>query len=104
MSFSYSDEEGHDSTHESAKMIVTNMFATNDEGLIATGMVDYGAFVPEDEVLLVKADGTGIKTTIKHIIVERKEIQKAEPGQNVGIVLAGVVRGQIAAGDLIVKI
>ena len=104
MSFSYTDEEGRDSTHDAAKMIVTDMFETTEDGLISTGMVDYGIFAPGDEVLIVKTDGSGIKTTINKIVVNRKSVGKAEPGQNVGIVLEKVERDQLAAGDYIVKI
>ena len=104
MSFSYTDEEGRDSTHDAAKMIVTDMFETTEDGLISTGMVDYGIFEPGDEVLIVKTDGSGIKTTINKIVVNRKSVSKAEPGQNVGIVLEKVERDQLAAGDYIVKI
>lgn len=104
MSFSYTDEEGRDSTHDTAKMIVTDMFETTEDGLISTGMVDYGIFEPGDEVLIVKTDGSGIKTTINKIVVNRKSVGKAEPGQNVGIVLEKVERDQLAAGDYIVKI
>ncbi len=104
MSFSYTDEEGRDSTHDAAKMIVTDMFETTEDGLISTGMVDYGIFEPGDEVLIVKTDGSGIKTTINKIVVNRKSVGKAEPGQNVGIVLEKVERDQLAAGDYIVKI
>ena len=67
-------------------------------------MVDYGIFEPGDEVLIVKTDGSGIKTTINKIVVNRKSVGKAEPGQNVGIVLEKVERDQLAAGDYIVKI
>ncbi len=104
MSFSYTDEEGRDSTHDAAKMIVTDMFETTEDGLISTGMVDYGIFEPGDEVLIVKTDGSGIKTTINKIVVNRKSVGKAESGQNVGIVLEKVERDQLAAGDYIVKI
>ena len=104
MSFSYTDEEGRDSTHDAAKMIVTDMFETTEDDLISTGMVDYGIFEPGDEVLIVKTDGSGIKTTINKIVVNRKSVGKAEPGQNVGIVLEKVERDQLAAGDYIVKI
>lgn len=104
MSFSYTDEEGRDSTHDAAKMIVTDMFETTEDGLISTGMVDYGIFEPGDEVLIVKTDGSGIKTTINKIVVNRKSVGKAEPGQNVGIVFEKVERDQLAAGDYIVKI
>jgi translation elongation factor EF-Tu-like GTPase len=104
MSFSFTDEEGRDSTHDAAKMIVTDMFETTDDGLISTGMVDYGIFEPGDEVLVVKTDGSGIKTTIRNIIVNRKNVSKAEPGQNVGVVLENVKRDQLGAGDYIVKV
>ncbi len=104
MSFSFTDEEGRDTMHDSAKMIVTDLFETQQFGLIIAGQMEYGVLKAGDEVLLVKEDGSSIKSTIKRVEALRQEVNAAEPGKYVGLILAEVSRAQVVKGDAIVKV
>lgn len=104
MSFSFTDESGHDPVHDSARFIISDVFEIIGKGVVATGLVDYGVFNVGDHVILMKQDGSGIKSTITGIEAFRKELDAAEPGQNVGLLLKGVKRIDVSTSKEIVKV
>ena len=104
MSFSFTDEDGRDPAHDSAKMIITDIFETEQFGLIIAGQLEYGVLRKGDEVLLVKEDGSSIKSTVQRVEALRQEVNSAEPGKYVGLILGGITRDRVKSGDSIVKV
>ena len=104
MSFSFTDEDGRDPAHDSAKMVITDIFETEQFGLIIAGQLEYGVLRKGDEVLLVKEDGSSIKSTVQRVEALRQEVNSAEPGKYVGLILGGITRDRVKSGDFIVKV
>jgi GTPases - translation elongation factors len=104
MSFSFTDEDGRDPAHDSAKMVITDIFETEQFGLIIAGQLEYGVLRKGDEVLLVKEDGSSIKSTVQRVEALRQEVNSAEPGKYVGLILGGITRDRVKSGDSIVKV
>ena len=104
MSFSFTDEDGRDPVHDSAKMVITDLFETQQFGLIIAGFLEYGVLEKGDEVLLVKEDGTSIKSTVQRVESLRQQVPSAEPGKYLGLILAEIPREKVAKGDSIVKV
>ena len=104
MSFSFTDEDGRDPAHDSAKMVITDIFETEQFGLIIAGQLEYGVLRKGDEVLLVKEDGSSIKSIVQRVEALRQEVNSAEPGKYVGLILGGITRDRVKSGDSIVKV
>ena len=104
MSFSFTDEDGRDPAHDSAKMVITDIFETEQFGLIIAGQLEYGVLRKGDEVLLVKEDGSSSKSTVQRVEALRQEVNSAEPGKYVGLILGGITRDRVKSGDSIVKV
>lgn len=105
MSFSFTDEDGRDPARDSAKMVITDIFETEQFGLVIAGRLEYGALRKGDEVLLVKADGgASIKSTVQRVESLRQEVNSAEPGKYAGLILANITRDRVQSGDSIVKV
>ena len=104
MSFSFTDEDGRDPAHDSAKMVITDIFETEQFGLIIAGQLEYGVLRKGDEVLLVKEAGSSIKSIVQRVEALRQEVNSAEPGKYVGLILGGITRDRVKSGDSIVKV
>ena len=104
MSFSFTDEDGRDPAHDSAKMVITDIFETEQFGLIIAGQLEYGVLRKGNEVLLVKEDGSSIKSIVQRVEALRQEVNSAEPGKYVGLILGGITRDRVKSGDSIVKV
>jgi len=82
-------------------MPVEDVFSIKGRGTVATGRVERGVIKPGDEVEIV-----GLKESKKTVAVSlemfHKIMDKAEPGDAVGILLRGVERGDVERGQVIV--
>ena len=85
-------------------MVITDIFETEQFGLIIAGQLEYGVLRKGDEVLLVKEDGSSIKSTVQRVEALRQEVNSAEPGKYVGLILGGITRDRVKSGDSIVKV
>ena len=97
-------QSGDDSvaSGDGAVMVVEDVFSISGRGTIATGRVEAGSFRINDDVRIVKADGSGeIQTKIMGIEVFRKSLDSIQAGDNGGILLQGVSRSDINRGDRI---
>ncbi len=83
-------------------MPVEDVFSITGRGTVATGRVDRGTIKMGEEVEIV-----GIKDTRKSVVtgVEmfRKLLDKAEAGDNIGVLLRGVEKEEIVRGMVLAK-
>ena len=81
-------------------MSVEDVFSIKGRGTVATGRVERGVIKPGDEVEIV-----GLKETRKTIATSlemfHKTMEKAEPGDAVGVLLRGVDRGDVDRGQVL---
>jgi len=81
-------------------MPVEDVFSIKGRGTVATGRVERGLIKPGDEVEIV-----GLKETRKTVAISlemfHKTMDKAEPGDAVGVLLRGVDRGDVERGQVL---
>lgn len=86
-----------------ACLVVDDVFTITGRGTVATGQITEGDFTVGDSVILDTGSGEQIETVISGIEMFRKTVETAGEGENVGIFLKNIKRGQLSKGDLIIK-
>jgi elongation factor Tu len=85
---------------EGFHMQVTDTFTISDGKVIVTGKVAGGTVATGEVVCLVRADGRdSMELTVAGIERFRKVLESASEGDFVGILLAGINKGDVAKGD-----
>ena len=79
------------------------MFTIAGRGVVVVGQVAAGACRSGDAAVVVGADGASVvgATTIVGIEAFRKRVDVARQGDMVGLMLRGVSREQVHAGDIV---
>jgi len=83
-------------------MCIEDTFIIEGRGLVATGRVERGILNKMDEVEIVGIQETD-KTVATDIEMFRKLLDKAEPGDNVGVLLRGKKKGEVERGQVLAK-
>ncbi|HEY8443589.1 MAG TPA: elongation factor Tu [Clostridia bacterium] len=83
-------------------MPVEDVFTITGRGTVATGRVERGQVRPGDKVEIVGLRET-IETTVTSVEMFRKELDYAQAGDNVGLLLRGVDRKDIERGQVLCK-
>lgn len=80
-------------------MQVEDVFTITGRGTVVTGRIQYGTIQVGEKVYINK----GIQTEVTGIEMFRKTLDFAQEGDNVGILLRGISRDDIARGDILSK-
>ncbi|KAJ7110138.1 elongation factor Tu GTP binding domain-containing protein [Mycena epipterygia] len=80
---------------------IEDVFSISGRGTVATGRVERGTAVKGTEVEII-GHGSRIKTTLTGIEMFHKELERAEAGDNLGVLLRGLKREQISRGQLVI--
>jgi elongation factor Tu len=83
-------------------MPVEDVFTITGRGTVATGRVERGQVRSGDKVEIVGLKET-IETTVTSVEMFRKELDYAQAGDNVGLLLRGVDRKDIERGQVLCK-
>ncbi|MBI3395897.1 MAG: elongation factor Tu [Spirochaetia bacterium] len=83
-------------------MSVEDVFSITGRGTVATGRVDQGKLSLNEELELVGITDT-IKTVVTGIEMFRKQLDFAQAGDNVGLLLRGVKKEDIQRGQVLAK-
>jgi len=83
-------------------MCVEDVFNIEGRGTVVTGRVERGILNKMDEVEIVGLRETR-KTTATDIEMFRKLLDKAEPGDNVGVLLRGTKKDEVERGMVLAK-
>jgi elongation factor 1-alpha len=71
-------------------------------GTVPVGKVETGVMKVNDKVIIVPGrEGKGVPGEVKTIEMHHEQMQSAEPGDNVGFVVRGVEKKDIARGDVL---
>jgi len=71
-------------------------------GTVPVGKVETGVMKLNDKVVIVPGrEGKGISGEVKTIEMHHEMLQEAEPGDNVGFVVRGVEKKDVARGDVL---
>ncbi|KAJ7361659.1 elongation factor Tu [Mycena albidolilacea] len=80
---------------------VEDVFSISGRGTVATGRVERGIATKGTEVEII-GHGQRIKTTLTGIEMFHKELDRAQAGDNLGVLLRGLKREQISRGQVII--
>jgi len=73
-------------------------------GVVPVGRVETGVMKVGDKVTVVPArEGKGVTGEVKTIEMHHEQLQKAEPGDNIGFNIRGIGKNDIARGDVLGK-
>jgi elongation factor Tu len=92
--------------HEEDKpflMPVEDVFSIEGRGTVATGRVERGTICPGDKIQLVGLSEDVKDTVCTGVEMFRKELDKAIPGDNVGLLLRGWKRDEVERGQVLAK-
>lgn len=95
-----SEEAFKEHINEPFLMTIQDVFTISGRGTVVTGKVESGRAQINDDVIIER---TGRRTHIKGIEAFRKNIECAQVGDNVGILLEDVGRNEVMPGDKIKK-
>ena len=86
------------------RLPIADVFTIAGRGVVVVGQVAAGACRSGDAAVIVGADGASVvgDTTIVGIEAFRKRVDVARQGDMVGLMLRGVSREQVHAGDIVV--
>lgn len=85
-------------TDKPLRLPIQDVYSISGFGTVPVGRVETGVMKPGDSVIIMPS---GVKTEIKSIEMHHQQLQKAEPGDNVGFNIKGVDRKDIKRGDVI---
>ncbi|KAJ6503474.1 elongation factor Tu [Mycena vitilis] len=80
---------------------IEDVFSISGRGTVATGRVERGTALKGTEVEII-GHGDRIKTTLTGIEMFHKELDRAEAGDNLGVLLRGLKREQVSRGHLVI--
>jgi elongation factor Tu len=84
-------------------MPVEDVFTITGRGTVATGRVERGRVHTGDEVELVGLVPQSRKTVVTGVEMFRKTLDEGQAGDNVGLLLRGVERGEIERGQVVAQ-
>ena len=83
-------------------MPIEDVFSISGRGTVVTGRVERGTLTIGEEVEIVGFKPT-TKTTVTGIEMFRKELDKAEAGDNCGVLLRGIKKEDVERGQVLAK-
>ncbi len=89
-------------TEKTFLMPVEDVFSIAGRGTVVTGRIERGAVKVGDEVEIVGIRATQ-KTTVTGVEMFRKELEKGEAGDNVGVLLRGTKKEEVERGMVLCK-
>ena len=81
-------------------LVVEDAFTIKGRGTVATG-VALAPIAVGQQVTIQRANGTSYASTITGVEAFKSNLQSANPGDNVGLLLSNIDRSQIGHGDRI---
>ena len=84
------------------RLPLQDVFNITGIGVVPVGRVETGVMKVGDKIIIVPArEGNGVTGEVKTIEMHHEQIQKAEPGDNVGFNVRGINKKDIARGDVL---
>ncbi len=84
------------------RLPIQDVYKISGIGTVPVGRVETGVMKVGDKIIVVPArEGKGVTGEVKSIEMHHEQLQKAEPGDNVGFNVRGIEQKDIARGDVI---
>ncbi|MEM6281142.1 MAG: elongation factor Tu [Chloroflexota bacterium] len=84
-------------------MAVEDVFTIQGRGTVVTGRVDRGFLTLNEEIEIIGLRDQSMKTTVTGIEMFHKQLDRAEAGDNAGILLRGTKREEVERGMVLAK-
>ena len=85
-------------TDKPLRLPVQDVYSIAGFGTVPVGRVETGVMKPGDQIIVMPS---GAKTEVRSIEMHHQQLQKAEPGDNVGFNVKGIDKKDIKRGDVI---
>ena len=79
------------------RLPVQDVYTITGVGTVPVGRVETGVLKPNSKVVFMPG---GVQAEVKSIEMHHKQLEKAEPGDNVGFNVRGVAKNQVKKGDV----
>jgi elongation factor 1-alpha len=84
------------------RLPIQDVYNITGIGLVPVGRVETGVMKINDKVVVVPGrEGKGVPGEVKTIEMHHEQMQKAEPGDNIGFNVRGIGKKDIARGDVL---
>ncbi len=84
------------------RLPIQDVYSITGIGVVPVGRVETGVMKVGDKVIVVPArEGKGVTGEVKSIEMHHEQMQKAEPGDNIGFNVRGIEKKDIARGDVL---
>ena len=84
-------------------MPVEDVFTITGRGTVATGRLERGVIKVGDPAEIVGLSDEKLNTVVTGVEMFRKQLDQAEAGDNIGVLLRGIQRTEIERGQVLVK-
>jgi elongation factor 1-alpha len=85
-------------TDKPLRLPIQDVYSISGFGTVPVGRVETGIMKPGDQIIIMPS---GIKTEVKSIEMHHQQLQKAEPGDNIGFNIKGVDKKDVKRGDVV---
>ncbi len=85
-------------TDKPLRLPIQDVYSISGFGTVPVGRVETGVMKPGDQIIIMPS---GAKAEVKSIEMHHQQLQKAEPGDNVGFNIKGVDRKDVKRGDVV---
>lgn len=82
-------------------LVVEDVFSITGRGTVATGRVAAGTLSPGQVVSVVRLGTVIAQCRVTSIEAFRRQVEVAQPGENIGLVLEGISREDVRLGDVL---
>lgn len=82
-------------------LVVEDVFSITGRGTVATGRVAAGTLSPGQVVSVVRLGTVIAQCRVTSIEAFRRQVEVAQPGENIGLVLEGISREDVRRGDVL---
>jgi len=80
------------------RLPIQDVYSISGFGTVPVGRVETGVMKPGDQIIIMPS---GVKTEVKSIEMHHQQLQKAEPGDNIGFNIKGVDKKDVKRGDVV---
>ena len=84
-------------------MPVEDVFSITGRGTVATGRIERGVINSNDDVEIIGMQEKSLKSTVTGVEMFRKNFDRGEAGDNVGLLLRGIEKNDIRRGMVVAK-
>ncbi len=89
-------------TDKPLRLPIQDVYNITGIGVVPVGRVETGVMKVGDKVIIVPArEGKGVTGEVKTIEMHHEQMQKAEPGDNIGFNIRGIEKKDITRGDVL---